>query len=119
MNEGLLAGKTAVVTGAGSGIGQAICQSFASAGAKLVCVDIDQANSQQTAAACGPDAVALRCDVSSEAETKAATLAALSAFGAIDVLVNAAACDDPNGSILDISPRSGRTSLPLMSWAHS
>jgi NAD(P)-dependent dehydrogenase (short-subunit alcohol dehydrogenase family) len=103
MSDAVLAGKIAIVTGGGGGIGQAICTAFARAGAKLVCLDIDGAAAQQTATACGVDNLALRCDVSSEAETKAAAAAATSKFGGINILVNAAATDDRNGTILDIT----------------
>jgi len=41
MNEPILAGKTSIVTGAGGGIGRAICLTFAAAGAKVACLDID------------------------------------------------------------------------------
>jgi NAD(P)-dependent dehydrogenase (short-subunit alcohol dehydrogenase family) len=103
MSDAVLAGKIAIVTGGGGGIGQAICTAFARAGAKLVCLDIDGAAAQQTATACGVDNLALRCDVSNEAETKAAAVAAASKFGGINILVNAAATDDRNGTILDIT----------------
>jgi NAD(P)-dependent dehydrogenase (short-subunit alcohol dehydrogenase family) len=103
MSDAVLAGKIAIVTGGGGGIGQAICTAFARAGAKLVCLDIDGAAAEQTATACGVDNLALRCDVSSEAETKAAAAAAASKFGGINILVNAAATDDRNGTILDIT----------------
>ena len=55
-------------------------------------------------ASAGGRAQARRCDVSLEADTRAVAKAAQSAFGAIHVLVNAAATDDPNGTVLDISP---------------
>jgi NAD(P)-dependent dehydrogenase (short-subunit alcohol dehydrogenase family) len=103
MSEPMLAGKTSIVTGAGSGIGRAICLMFARAGAKVACLDINLAAAEETAAAYGPEAVALRCDVSNEAETRAAAAATVSRFGAIHVLINAAATDDRNGTILDIS----------------
>jgi NAD(P)-dependent dehydrogenase (short-subunit alcohol dehydrogenase family) len=103
MSEPILAGKTSIVTGAGSGIGRAICLTFVRAGAKVACLDINLAAAEETAAACGPEALALHCDVSNEAETKAAAAAAVSRFGAVHVLVNAAATDDRNGTILDIS----------------
>jgi len=103
MSELMLAGKTSVVTGAGCGIGRAICVAFATAGAKIACLDIDPAAAEKTAAACGTEALALRCDVSSEAETRAAVATTVSKFGAVHVLVNAAATDDRNGTILDIS----------------
>jgi NAD(P)-dependent dehydrogenase (short-subunit alcohol dehydrogenase family) len=102
MTAKMLARKVAVVTGAGNGIGRAICLAFAQAGAKLACLDLDEAAAGETMAACSYDALALRCDVSSEADTKAAAAAVLERFGAIHVLVNAAATDDRNGTILDI-----------------
>jgi NAD(P)-dependent dehydrogenase (short-subunit alcohol dehydrogenase family) len=104
MSDTVLAGKIAIVTGGGGGIGQAICIAFARAGAKLACLDIDGAAAQKTATGCGVDNLPLRCDVSSETETKAAAVAAASKFGGIDILVNAAATDDRNGTILDITP---------------
>jgi NAD(P)-dependent dehydrogenase (short-subunit alcohol dehydrogenase family) len=103
MSDRLLTGRIAIVTGGGGGIGQAICVAFARAGAKLVCLDIDVAAAEKTATACGADNLALRCDVSSQADTKAAAAAAASKFGGIHILVNAAATDDRNGTILDIT----------------
>jgi NAD(P)-dependent dehydrogenase (short-subunit alcohol dehydrogenase family) len=102
MNEKVLAGKVAVVTGAGSGIGRAICLTFAQAGAKVACLDIKADAARETAASCAGDALVLQCDVSSESDTKAAAAAVLERFGAVHVLVNAAATDDRNGTILDI-----------------
>jgi NAD(P)-dependent dehydrogenase (short-subunit alcohol dehydrogenase family) len=103
MSESILAGKTSIITGAGSGIGRAICLTFARAGAKVACLDINRAAADETAAACGPKDLPLHCDVSNEAATQAAVAATVSRFGAVHVLVNAAATDDRNGTILDIS----------------
>lgn len=99
--------KTAIITGAGNGIGRAIAMVFATAGAAVMCLDIDPGAADETArtiTGTGGQASAMRCDVSLEADAQAAAMAAQSAFGAIHVLVNAAATDDPNGSVLDISP---------------
>jgi len=99
--------KTAIVTGAGNGIGRAIAMAFASAGAAVMCLDVDRTTADETAhiiASAGGQASAKRCDVSREADAQAASEVARSEFGAIHVLVNAAATDDPNGSVLDISP---------------
>jgi NAD(P)-dependent dehydrogenase (short-subunit alcohol dehydrogenase family) len=103
MREPALAGKTAIVTGAGGGIGRAICLAFSAAGAKVACLDVDVAAAEKTAAACATEALALHCDVSSEAETRMAAAATVARFGVVHILVNAAATDDRNGTILDIS----------------
>jgi NAD(P)-dependent dehydrogenase (short-subunit alcohol dehydrogenase family) len=92
-----------MVTGAGGGIGRAICLAFASAGAKVACLDIDLAAAEKTAGASGNEAIAQHCDVSSETETRDATAATISKFKAVHILVNAAATDDRNGTILDIT----------------
>jgi len=107
MNSLPLADKVAIVTGAGNGIGRAISTTFAAAGAAVACVDVDGKAAAATAGAIvetSGRSRALRCDVSAEADTRAAVKAARSAFGAIHVLVNAAATDDPNGTILELTP---------------
>jgi NAD(P)-dependent dehydrogenase (short-subunit alcohol dehydrogenase family) len=107
MTSLMLNGKSAIVTGAGNGIGRSIATTFSSAGASVMCLDIDPAAAEETAQLITRDggrAVARRCDVSLEADTRAAAEAAQSAFGNMHVLVNAAATDDPNGTVLDITP---------------
>lgn len=101
-----LAGKTAVVTGAGSGIGRSIATTFAAAGAAVACLDLDKKSVEVTAqsiAGAGGRALALACDVSRESDTRAAVEAAQSALGAIHILVNGAAADDLNGTVLDLA----------------
>src|SRR5262245_62228188 len=101
-----LAGKSAVVTGAGNGIGRAIALTFAQAGANVACVDIDAKATEATAKAAankGVTALAVRCDVADEADVGAAAKTILQKFSAIHILVNAAAGYDPNGTVLDLS----------------
>jgi NAD(P)-dependent dehydrogenase (short-subunit alcohol dehydrogenase family) len=102
-----LAEKVAVITGASSGIGRAIALAFANAGAAVACLDIDRAGAEDTAraieAAAGK-ALAHGCDVSVEADTLAAAAAIGSSWGAVRVLVHAAAADDPTGTIAEIRP---------------
>jgi NAD(P)-dependent dehydrogenase (short-subunit alcohol dehydrogenase family) len=107
MTHPALIGKAAIVTGAGNGIGRAIATLFASAGAAVLCADINSAMAEETAqmiSSAGGRAQARLCDVSIETDAGAAAEAARSAFGAIHILVNAAATDDPNGTVVDIEP---------------
>ena len=98
-----LAHKSAVVTGVGNGIGRAIALAFAEAGAKVVCVDLDKAAADATAAKIGSEAFAIACDVSSESEVEAAAKLILTKCPIIHVLVNGAAGHDPNGTVLELS----------------
>ena len=60
-------GKTAIVTGAGSGIGAALCRALASAGADVVCTDVDGDAAERTASALGARASSARLDVTDAA----------------------------------------------------
>jgi NAD(P)-dependent dehydrogenase (short-subunit alcohol dehydrogenase family) len=104
---GALAGRVAIVTGAAAGIGRASALAFAAAGAAVGCVDIAadgvHAVAQRIVAA-GGRALAVTCDVSDEAATLAAARTVVETWGAMHVLLNAAAVYDPNGSVLEVSP---------------
>lgn len=87
-------GKVAIVTGGGSGIGEATSKLFAHAGASVVVADLVEEQAQRVAdeiVAVGGEAIAVTVDVSEEAEVKAMTACAVEAFGGIDILVNNAA----------------------------
>lgn len=93
-NAGRLAGKVALVTGAGPGLGGVIAAAMAAEGARLVICDIAaQAleTTQARLAELGAECLALRCDVSDSAAVDAMFAQAAERFGAVDILVNNAA----------------------------
>ena len=69
-------GRTFIVTGAGSGLGRATAIELASAGARVVCLDVDAEAGEGTAAAIGDRAEFVRADVTSEADVAAAVASA-------------------------------------------
>ena len=88
MAEPRLAGKVALITGAGSGIGKATATLFAREGAKLVLTDVNAPAVEAVAAELGGGAVGLGHDVTSEAAWDQVMAEAKRAFGKLDVLVN-------------------------------
>jgi len=93
-----LAGKVAVITGAGSGIGRGSALMFAREGARIVVVDIDEksaAESVDQIKAQGGEALAITADVSKPDDAKAMVDAALKRWGAVDILYNNAATEGP------------------------
>lgn len=85
---GKLQHKTALITGAGRGIGRAIAECFAREGARVAVADIDSSTARDTAAAIGSDALGLAMDVSSKTSVLAGTSRVLDEFGQVDILVN-------------------------------
>jgi 3-oxoacyl-[acyl-carrier protein] reductase len=88
---GLLDGKAAVVTGAAQGIGRAIADTFAREGAAIVIGDVNLELAQKAAEeliAQGAQALAVRCDVTSEPEVAAMVDRCVAEFATIDIMVN-------------------------------
>ncbi len=85
-----LAGRIALVTGAGSGIGRAIAHRLAAEGACVVVADIDAENAERVAREIGGQDVArsLRADISDEEQVSAMVRDVLIAFGGLDLVVN-------------------------------
>ncbi|MBI3784783.1 MAG: SDR family NAD(P)-dependent oxidoreductase [Deltaproteobacteria bacterium] len=83
--------KVAVVTGAASGIGNALAQGFARQGMKVVLADVETAALEKAAldlSACGAQTLAVRTDVSKAAEVEHLAQVALEAFGGIHIVCN-------------------------------
>ncbi len=87
------AGRVALVTGAGSGIGRATAALFAARGGAVVAADLDEAAARETAAAvraAGGRAEGVRCDVTSADEVRDAVEQARRRFGRLDIVVHCA-----------------------------
>lgn len=100
-----LAGKTAIVTGGGSGFGEGIARRFVAEGAKVVVADIDEAAARRVAGAvtkAGGTTLAVRADVSKADDTKRMVAAAIEAWGRLDILVNNAGVSHRNGPMLGV-----------------
>jgi NAD(P)-dependent dehydrogenase (short-subunit alcohol dehydrogenase family) len=86
--------KTAIVTGVGAGIGEAIAIRFAREGARLVLADIQEAAGRATlekVTVLGAEATFVKADISREESARQISNAAIARFGGIDILVNNAA----------------------------
>jgi len=102
-----LKGKVCIITGAGSGIGQASALQFAKEGARVVVADIDQRAARATVAVIrkrGGEAAAELVDVTDEASTVALALRVVKRFKRIDVLFNNAGISGV-GDILETEPK--------------
>src|SRR6187549_1587159 len=89
------AGKVAVVTGAGSGIGAACVRLMAARGARVVVADVDLDAAELVAADLGADGVAIGVDVSDPDACEEMVRTAITTFGRLDVAVNNAGIGGP------------------------
>jgi NAD(P)-dependent dehydrogenase (short-subunit alcohol dehydrogenase family) len=99
---GLLDGKVAVVTGAGSGMAKATVEVFVREGARVVAADISGAE-KDTAAEMGDAVLPVHCDVTNEADVEALVRAAVDELGSLDVMCNVAGLADA-AMIVDVTP---------------
>ena len=106
-----LAGKVAVITGAGSGIGRASARMFVAEGAKVVVAEIDETLGQASAREAGAGARFVRTDVTDEESVKQMVQQARDAFGRVDILLNCA-----GGSLREDKPV---TEVDPSVWDHT
>ena len=97
-----LAGKTAIVTGGGSGFGAAIAATFAREGAKVVVADVDAAAAERIADGLA-HGVAVQADVTRDADTARMVGMATERFGRLDILVNNAGVSHWNQKLTEVS----------------
>jgi NAD(P)-dependent dehydrogenase (short-subunit alcohol dehydrogenase family) len=99
---GRLDGKVALITGGGSGMGAVAAELFASEGARVVVVDVDEVNGHEVVARLGDAATFFRADVSREADCAAMVRHARDTFGDLHVLYNNAGIfPSDDGGVLD------------------
>jgi NAD(P)-dependent dehydrogenase (short-subunit alcohol dehydrogenase family) len=101
MSQAQLAGKVAIVTGGGAGIGRAIALRYSEQGAKVVVADVNAETARSIEDSLGHDALGVRCDVSSPEEVDRLFETALERFGTLDVLVNNAGLIDTERHFLE------------------
>jgi NAD(P)-dependent dehydrogenase (short-subunit alcohol dehydrogenase family) len=96
MSKHNLQGKVVLVTGAGSGLGEATARAFTAEGCAVACIDLNGAAAERVSrdlVASDGKSVALPCDVSDAAAVVQAVETVVSQFGRLDIVVNCAAID--------------------------
>jgi len=96
MQQQQLTGKVVLVTGAGSGLGEATARAFAAAGCSIACIDLNQASVErvsQSLLAQDIRSLALPCDVSNADAVFSTVQTVVEQFGRLDIVVNCAAID--------------------------
>lgn len=112
-----IAGKVAIVTGAGSGIGRALAQRFAGNGARaVICVDLNGNDARATAELIGQQASAEQLDVADEAAIEQLIAQVEKSHGAIDVFVSNAGYGRLGG--LEMPTSEWQRMMNVHTWSH-
>jgi NAD(P)-dependent dehydrogenase (short-subunit alcohol dehydrogenase family) len=98
-----LTGQTAIVTGAATGIGEAIARRLARAGAAIAVADMDLAGATEVAQSIGGESFALSIDITRSDSVNAAVAEVISRTGRIDVLVNNAGIAGRTAPVWEVS----------------
>lgn len=107
-----LAGKVAIVTGGGGGIGSAVARRLVAEGARVAVADIFEESARRAAEPLGDAAIAVAFDAASADSVKALVDQTVAHFGKLDILHNNAAMTDPVKSAQDTTA----TDIPLGIW---
>ena len=113
---GFLKGKTALITGAGGGMGSACARAYSNAGASVVLIDLDSEKLAQTAAeveTAGAKALALAIDITDAEMIRAAIAQAEARFSQIDILVNCAGMQGPGAPVWQVEPSLWRKTVEV------
>lgn len=101
-----LEGKTAIVTGAGSGFGEGMAKRFAEEGANVIVADLIGDKAERVAQEIGSQAVALQVDVARAQDNQAMAAAAIGHFKRLDIFVLNAGVTHKNTSMLEVDEQS-------------
>lgn len=113
-------GKVALITGAASGLGKALCLALAGEGARVIAVDIDGEGAGETARSIvgqGMDCLSLRTDVSKKEEMESLAVDVLSRYGRVDLLMNVAGVGI-GGSVDLLTLDDWEFSLAVNTWSN-
>jgi len=97
-----LKGKRALVTGAASGFGRAIAETYVREGAKVAVVDINGDAAEAVASRIGDHAIPVTCDVAKGDQVRAAVEQTIKAFGGLEIVVNNAGVSHKNRPMLEV-----------------
>ncbi len=114
-----LNGKTAVVTGAASGMGKAFCARFARAGMKIVAADVEGGALEASVAeleASGAEVLGVRCDVSTAEENERLLAQSISRFSQVHVVCLNAGVSGANGTSWNLSADDWKWTLDVNLW---
>jgi len=99
---GQLAGKVAIITGAGSGFGTGMAEAYVREGAKVIIADINAEAGERVAKSLGVNAKAVATDVANGASVQAMVQACVDSFGVPDIVINNAGTTHRNQPMLQV-----------------